>query len=97
MPGAEGSDLEAALALGKLAPVADDHKPLAVDHEKDLLVVAVPVEPDAAVVHQDVEVHVIDGEEVLVPFAIGLVAEGVEHPGLDLPPQLVQPRIFVVI
>src|SRR5271165_6756964 len=97
MPGAEGSDLETALALGHLAPVADDHKPLTVDHEEDLLVVAVPVQADAAVVHQDMEVHVIDGEEVLVPFAVSLLAEGVEHPGLDLPPQLFHPGILAVV
>jgi hypothetical protein len=73
------------VARGQVTPVADDHQSLAVHHEKDLLVVAVPVEAYAAVVHRDVQVHVIDGQKALGPFAVGLRAEGVEHPGLDLP------------
>jgi hypothetical protein len=49
MTSSQGAHFETAVALGHLAPVADDHEALAVEHEEHLLVVAVAVQPDAAV------------------------------------------------
>ena len=49
VPGTQRSDLKAALALGKLAPIPNHHQATPGQHEKNFLVVPVAVQANAAI------------------------------------------------
>src|SRR5258707_972385 len=46
-----------------------------------------PMYPDTAFRFENVQIHVLHGEEFFVPGSITLVTVCIEHPGLDVSPQ----------
>ena len=70
---------------GEPGDVADDHEAAALHHQKNLLVIAVPMKANAAVRPHDVQIHVVNGHEAFPARLAGFLPKRVQHPRLDLP------------
>ena len=95
--GAQRPDFERSLALRHLAPVADHHVCTSLKHQEDFLVVAMPVQPDAAFGLKDVQIHVVHGHEWFGRVVVVLRSERIEVPRLKLTLKLTASGIAAVV
>src|SRR6516225_2781580 len=91
--GCQIARFQATVSVRQLAPIATEHQPGTLHHKKYLLIIPVPVQSDAAAGVENVQVQVIHREERFLNRVWILVAVGIEHPGIHLPPYLVKHAI----
>src|SRR5262245_20739272 len=89
--------LEAAFPARHLAPVAHNHVRAPLHEKENLLVIAMAVQPYAAARIQQMQIHVIDGEEVFPATAIVLDAVRIKVPRLERPAKLTASRVASVV